>query len=161
MRMCDLAVKLGNAVGLHENKLDELKLLAVLHDIGKIAIPDSILFKPGKLTDEEWKIMKTHPEIGYRIAVLSPELIPIAEAILTHHERWDGKGYPKGLWGVDIQVTSRIISIVDTFDAMTHKRVYKDALSEEEALREIEHCAGNQFDPVLAMKFVEIMRNTT
>jgi diguanylate cyclase (GGDEF)-like protein/PAS domain S-box-containing protein len=156
-RMCELSVKMGKFIGLPDNKLDELTLLAALHDIGKIAIPDNILLKPGPLTEDEFDIMKKHPEIGYRIAVLSPELTPIADAILTHHERWDGKGYPQGLIGDEIQVISRIISIVDTFDVMTHKRPYKDAVSKEEALNEIRRCAGNQFDPELAEIFIELI----
>ena len=160
-RMRKMSVQMGKAIGLPSNKLDELNLLAALHDIGKIAIPDNILLKAGPLTEEEYETMKKHPEIGYRIAVLSPELAPIAEAVLTHHERWDGKGYPQGLKGEEIQVISRIISIVDTYDVMTHKRPYKDEVDEEVALNEIRRCAGTQFDPQLAQIFIELIENNS
>ncbi|MCX8130696.1 MAG: diguanylate cyclase [Clostridia bacterium] len=156
-RMRKMSVEMGKAIGLSGSKLDELNLLAALHDIGKIAIPDHILLKNGSLTEEEFETMKKHPEIGYRIAVLSPELAPIAEAILTHHERWDGKGYPQGIKGKDIQEISRIISIVDAFDVMTNKRPYKDAVSKEEALSEIKKCSGTQFDPELVKVFIDLI----
>ncbi|MCX7920575.1 MAG: diguanylate cyclase [Clostridia bacterium] len=156
-RMRLLAVKVGHAVGLPDSKMDELTLLAALHDIGKIGIPDSILSKPGPLNDLEWEEMKKHPEIGYRIAKSTPELAPIADAILTHHERWDGLGYPQGLKGEEIQMISRIIAIVDTYDVMTHKRAYKEPASYQEALNEIKRCAGTQFDPDLVNVFIEVV----
>ena len=126
-------------------------------DIGKIGIDDSVLKKPGKLNDEEWVIMKKHPEIGYRIAKSASELEPIAEYILTHHEKWNGKGYPKGLKGEEIPLLSRILAVVDAYDAMTEDRVYRKAMSKEEAIMEILANAGEQFDPEIAKIFIGII----
>ena len=131
MRIKYLSSKLGKRLGLRKEKLDELALLSVLHDIGKIGIPEQILMKPGKLTEEEWIIMKNHSRIGYRIANSTPELAHIADKILAHHERYDGTGYPNELKGEEIPLLSRIINIVDSFDVMTHKRVYKEAFDKK------------------------------
>jgi HD-GYP domain-containing protein (c-di-GMP phosphodiesterase class II) len=157
-RMKDIGLKLGRAVGINENELDELSLLCLLHDIGKIAISDSILTKPGKLSEMEWEEMMRHPEIGYRIAESSKELFHIADYILFHHERWDGGGYPQGLRGEEIPKLSRILAIVDAYDVMTNTRTYKEAISHEEALDEIRRCAGTQFDPGIALKFIDLMK---
>lgn len=156
-RMQCMAIRIGMIVNLPESELDSLKLLAALHDIGKIAIPSSILDKPDRLTTEEWETIKKHPEIGYRIALSSPEMSPIALAILHHHERWDGSGYPLGLKGEDIPFLSRIISIVDAYDVMVHGRPYQKALSSREAWKEITRCAGSQFDPQLVESIAELM----
>ncbi|MBE3092884.1 MAG: diguanylate cyclase [Chloroflexi bacterium] len=156
-RMEDLSLLLGKKVNLKGNELNELRLLAVLHDIGKISIPDSIIFKPGKLTSKEWEIIKKHPVIGYRVARSSPDLIQIAKGILYHHERWDGKGYPEGLKGNKIPLISRIVAIVDAYDAMTNDRPYRKAMSKKKALGEIERESGAQFDPSLAKIFTKIL----
>ena len=113
-------------------------------------VSDSILVKPGPLSDEEWEEMKKHSEIGYRIAQSSIELSHIAEFILCHHERWDGSGYPQGIKGSSIPLLSRIITILDAYDVMTNVRPYKDKIDAEKALKEIERCAGTQFDPDIA-----------
>lgn len=155
-RMKLLSKKLGKILELDSDKINELGLLAILHDIGKMAISDTILQKPGKLTPEEWEEMKRHCEIGYRIAETSPELIHIAKYILFHHERWDGTGYPQGLKGDEIPLLSRIIAIIDAYDVMTHARVYKEPISHRAALKEIQRCSGNQFDPEIVAKFIEI-----
>ncbi|MEN6324722.1 MAG: PocR ligand-binding domain-containing protein [Syntrophomonas sp.] len=155
-RMQEIAQKIGQAINLPDSELDNLKLLAALHDIGKIAIPNSILDKPGKLSPEEWESIKKHPEIGYRIALSSPEMAPIAEAILYHHERWDGTGYPLKLKGVHIPLISRIIAIADTYDVMINGRPYQGAVSKEAVCAEIERCAGTQFDPYLASKAAQL-----
>ncbi|MDP4092604.1 MAG: PAS domain S-box protein [Bacillota bacterium] len=152
-----ISTKLGKAMGLSETELDELSLLSLLHDIGKIAISDSILTKPGPLTSEEWEEMKKHPEIGYRIAESSQDLAHIAEFILSHHERWDGTGYPRGLKGYEIPKLARIISIIDAYDVMTHIRPYKGIISHEDAVREIRRCQGKQFDPDISELFVNII----
>lgn len=156
-RMAALARRLGEACGLRYDQLNDLELLSSLHDLGKIGIDSSILEKPGTLTDEEWKEVRKHPEIGYRIALASPELAYIADGILCHHERWDGKGYPQGLWGESIPVSARIIALVDSFDAMTNDRVYKKAMSTADALQEIADHAGTQFDPDVVKAFLRIM----
>ena len=140
------------------NELDELVLLAALHDIGKIAVPDHILKKPGPLSSEEWIIMKGHSEIGYRIALAAPELASISELILTHHERWDGAGYPKGLKGKEIPLLSRILSIIDAFDAMTNNRPYRKGTTKEKAFAELNRNAGTQFDPGLVKIFIETQK---
>lgn len=148
-RIYNLCVKVGRILNLSTDKLDELYLLARLHDIGKIGIDSKILNKPGKLTDEEWEIMKTHCEIGYRIAASTPDLMHIAYGILTHHERYDGTGYPKGLKGEQIPLLSRLLTIVDAFDVMTHDRPYKTRMTVDEAIEELKICSGKQFDPNL------------
>ncbi|MEQ8174123.1 MAG: HD domain-containing phosphohydrolase [Syntrophomonadaceae bacterium] len=156
-RMREMAKKLGEAVELAESEMDSIMLLAVLHDIGKIAIPNSILEKPGRLSPEEWDSIKKHPEIGYRIALGTPEMAPIAEAILHHHERWDGTGYPLGLKNDEIPLLSRIISIIDAYDVMLYGRPYQECMNVQEALDEIKRCAGSQFDPYLASIAVEVL----
>lgn len=157
-RTREMAVRLGRAMQLSDGDLGKLALLAVLHDIGKIAIPHAILLKPGKLTEDEWEIMKTHTEKGYRIANASKELQPIGQYILHHHERWDGGGYPGGLAGEEIPLLSRIITVVDSHDVMVHDRPYHKAMSEEEAAEELRRCAGTQFDPKLVEIFLEVLR---
>jgi len=152
-----VSLKLGKALGLSKKEMDDLSLLSILHDIGKIAISDTILDKPDKLTNDEWKQMRKHPEIGYRIAESSHELSHISEYILYHHERWDGTGYPRGLKGDKIPKLSRILSIADAYDVMTHSRPYKEGImSHEEALDEIICCSGKQFDPEIADAFLKI-----
>lgn len=157
VRLAVLSKKIGEVLKLSQNKLDELELLAMLHDIGKIGIDDSILNKPGKLTDAEWEQMKRHPEIGYRIAASSPELVSIANYILSHHEHWDGLGYPRGLKGEDIPIQSRIVAVVDAYDAMTNDRPYRKRLSNEFALEEIKSNSGKQFDPKIVQEFTKII----
>ncbi len=158
-RLQNLAEALGRDIGLSEFKLKRLRLLALLHDIGKISTPDNILFKPGKLTEEEWEIMKRHSEEGYKMATNIPQLVPIARDILHHHERWDGTGYPKGLKGREIPILSRIISIVDAYDTMLTDRPYKKAMTKEEAIRELKENAGTQFDPELVERFIKIIED--
>lgn len=154
-----LAVRLARRVGLPERDVDEISLLALLHDLGKVGIPENILTKSGSLTSEEWDIMKKHPEIGHRIALASPDLVMVADGILSHHERWDGGGYPRGLQGREIPLSARVIAVVDAFEAMVSDRPYRRGIGREAALEEIEACAGWQFDPQLALAFVEMMRS--
>lgn len=123
-RLRKLALQLGKAIDLPVSQLDELSLISVLHDIGKVTIADNILMKKGKLTTKEWETMKKHSELGYKIARSSLQIAPIAKGILHHHEWWDGNGYPQGLNGEDIPLPSRIISIVDAYDAMINGRPY-------------------------------------
>lgn len=147
---------LGKELDLDEKMLEEIETAGLLHDIGKIGIPQSILCKPGKLTPEEFDIMKSHPEQGEKMLMEIKRLSIISDWLKTHHEKWDGTGYPSGLKGEDIPLTARIIALADTYDAMTSTRSYRQALTHEEAIAEIERCSGSQFDPVLAKKFIEV-----
>ncbi len=156
-RLRGLVVRIGDRLGLSSRERDELGILATLHDIGQIAIPGALLMKPDYLTAEEWELMKKHPEIGERITRSAPDLIKVAEAILSHHEYWDGRGYPRGLTGEQIPLLARILAITDAYDVMTNGRPYKKAVSHAEAVSEIKKCAGTQFDPELVRIFVEIM----
>ncbi|OIQ60465.1 hypothetical protein MTCOM_06220 [Moorella thermoacetica] len=156
-RMQKLCQDLGEKVGLSAQQLANLSLLAQVHDLGKVGIPDRILFKRGPLTEKEWEVMRQHPEKGYRIAMSSPDLAGIADLILKHHEKWDGTGYPLGLKEEEIPIECRILSIVDAFDAMTSGRPYCRTKTIEDALKEIRRCAGTQFDPRLAEAFIEMI----
>jgi len=157
-RMSVYAGIIGKELALDQEKLDELSLLAALHDIGKISISDNIVLKPGKLTAEEFEIMKKHSEVGYRIAKSTPELKAIAKGILTHQERWDGTGYPLQLKGEEIPLIARIIAVVDAFDAMVSDRPYRSALSVEKAIEELKTGAGTQFDKNIVEKFLGIIK---
>ncbi len=159
VRMEKLAQKLGKKIGVAEADMRKLSLLATLHDIGKTSIPEEILTKPGRPTEKEWEMLKSHPERGYKIAAASEEFSLVAEEILSHHERWDGQGYPRGLKEDEIPLLARIISLVDAYDVMTNGRPYQKAISREEALTEIKACAGTQFDPELAVNFVKLFEN--
>ncbi len=157
-RLAELSVKMGELKGLPSSQLDNLTLLAQVHDLGKVGIPDKVLFKKAPLNDKEWENMRQHSEKGYRIAVSSPDLSGIAHLILKHHERWDGKGYPLGISGFEIPIECRILAIVDAYDAMTNDRPYSKAKSVEEALTEIRRCTGTQFDPELVELFFLILK---
>lgn len=149
----------GERINLSSHHMADLALLAQVHDLGKVSIPDQILFKPGPLSEEEWGIMKGHPEKGYRIASSSPDLAAISELILKHHERWDGKGYPLRLRAGSIPVECRILAIVDAFDVMTHKRPYNRTMTGEEAVQELKDNAGTQFDLELIEVFIAVLED--
>ncbi len=157
--MAELSKKVGKSIGMKGYEIENLKLLSLLHDIGKTGIPDSILLKPGKLDEREMSIIKKHCEIGFRIASTLHELLPIADGILSHHERWDGTGYPRGLKGEEISLLSRIVSVLDTYDAMISDRPYRKALGVQEAIDEIKRCAGTQFDPYIVDIFINKILN--
>lgn len=148
---------MASAMHLTDRETSELALLCMLHDVGKVGIPTEILLKPGKLTPDEWEMMKTHADKGYRIAMASPELQGIAKMILHHHEKWDGTGYPGRLKGTEIPLLSRIITVLDSFDAMTHDRLYHKAIPAEEAKEELIRCSGTQFDPEIVNIFMQIV----
>jgi diguanylate cyclase (GGDEF)-like protein/PAS domain S-box-containing protein len=156
-RLQELADPLARSVDLPEDRINDLFLFARFHDLGKVGIPDRILFKPGRLTDIEFQEMKRHSEIGHRIAQSVVDLEPIADWILKHHERWDGQGYPLGLSNGDIPLECRILAIVDAYDAMTSNRPYRRAMGHAEAVRELQRCSGTQFDPDLVEKFIGIV----
>ncbi len=155
-RLACTSTKIGESLGLAEEELNKLKLFSMLHDIGKMGIDDRILKKEGPLTEDEWKIMRTHPQIGYRIAMASSEFKEISPYIIAHHERWDGKGYPRGLKGEEIPLLARILTVADAYDAMTSKRVYKDAWKREAALGELKKNSGTQFDPKIIDIFLSL-----
>ena len=155
LRVAEYSLMLGKSIGLSEKELRELEIAALLHDIGKIGIPDSVLLKPAKLTVAEFEIMKSHPQRSGKILEQIASLRALIPAIRHHHERYDGLGYPDGLKGNEIPLYARIILIADTFDAMTSTRPYRLALDRETALRELQRCSGSQFDGYLVEKFIE------
>lgn len=154
-RVSELCEKMGKALRFSEDKVKELEMAGLLHDIGKIAVEEGILNKPGKLTEDEWEEIRKHSEVGYRILSTVNDLSEMAEYVLDHHERWDGKGYPRGLKGEEIPLEARIIAIADTYDAMVSERSYRSALSKEFAVEELIRNKGTQFSPELVTVFVE------
>ena len=156
-KMRNYAILIGKKLNLSKLKLEELELLMSLHNIGKIALADKIMSKPGRLSNEEWKIIKNLPEIGYRIAESTEKLKPIAESILCHHEWYNGKGYPRGIKGEEIPIISRISFLVNYYEAMTRDRPYRKRLTKEEIIKEIKRCCGTQFDPRIVKIFLEIL----
>jgi len=158
-RLQHLVASMAVVIGIPERNAADLRLLAQFHDIGKVGVPDRILFKPGPLTSEERSEIERHCSIGHRIALSAPDLAPIADWILKHHEWWDGGGYPLGLKGTEIPLECRILAIADAYDAMTSDRPYRKAITHEEAVKELERCAGSQFDPVLTPKFIQVLKN--
>ena len=158
-RLENLIIELAHKIKYPAHILNNLRLFAHFHDIGKVGIPDKVLFKPGPFTPDELTVMQKHCEIGYRIAMSAQDLIPISEWILHHHEWWNGRGYPLGLQGTNIPLECRILAIADAYDAMTNDRPYRKAVSQSDALAEIEKCAGTQFDPSLVRKFIKVLKN--
>lgn len=157
LRMKEVALQIGMCLNLSETELNRLTLLTTLHDIGKVNISEEILTKQEPLTPEEWEVIKRHPEIGYRIARATEEFAHVAEDILSHHERWDGSGYPRGLQGKDIPLLARIVCIADAFEVMSSGRPYKKAMTKEEIIEEFTRCAGSQFDPELVEIFLSVV----
>lgn len=159
MRVGEYACSLAQKLGLSQKKIDNLKVAAILHDIGKIGIEESILNKPGRLTEEEYDKIKQHPEIGVRIINDIEPLTPVSQIILSHHERCDGTGYPEGLKNNEIILEAKILSIADVFDALTSERPYRNAMTVEEALEIIEKGKGDQFEPKLADAFIKLIKD--
>lgn len=153
-RVAELSADLARAAGMSEAQVERVRIAGLVHDIGKIGVPEAVLRKPGRLTDEEFGMMKQHPEIGYRILRDIPQLEDVLPGVLHHHERFDGKGYPAGLSGDRTPLMARIISLADSFDAMSSTRTYRSAMDRQRVLGEIEKCAGTQFDPQLAQLFL-------
>jgi diguanylate cyclase (GGDEF)-like protein/putative nucleotidyltransferase with HDIG domain len=152
-----LALRIGLKMSVPSDQLDALTLGALLHDVGKIGVPDRILQKPGRLTDEEYRIIKRHPVLGARMLAAVRELAPVVPAVKHHHERFDGKGYPERLRGEDIPLAARIIAVVDAFDSMVRERPYGYGISQETALEEIERNAGTQFDPRVVRALLQVI----
>lgn len=150
------SLMIANAVDMGEIEIEDLEMAGLLHDIGKIGIPRSIICKPGKLTDDEFTMMKQHPEIGEKILNGIKRLDNATNWLNKHHERWDGRGYPFGVKGEEIPLPARILAVADTYDAMTSDRSYRKGLPHEVAVEEIKKCSGAQFDPEIAEAFLSI-----
>ena len=155
-RVVTFSLRLGHEVGLDKNALRHLELGALLHDIGKIGVPDAILRKPAKLNEEEWVKMKLHPLHGQQILRNIPFLEGAVQIVAQHHEQWDGSGYPYGIRGEDIDIGARIFAVVDAFDAMISDRVYRQGRPYKDAVKELERCAGTQFDALIVEAFKRI-----
>jgi HD-GYP domain-containing protein (c-di-GMP phosphodiesterase class II) len=155
-RVAHLAHELALAMGLTVEQADRVRITGLVHDVGKIGVPEAVLCKAGKLTDEEFAAIKMHPEIGHRILRDIPQMEDVLPGVLHHHERYDGRGYPHGLKGEDIPLSGRIIAIADTFDAMSSTRSYRSAMPRAKVLSELQRCAGTQLDPALVPLFVKL-----
>lgn len=156
LRVTLYSMILAKELNLSDSFMEDIEIAGLLHDIGKVAMPKNILCKNGKLTDEEFLVMKAHPVRGEKIVLNIKKLQLISAWVKTHHEKWDGRGYPDGLKGTEIPLPGRIIALADTYDAMTSTRPYRTALSHEVAISEIKRCSGTQFDPELAALFVKL-----
>lgn len=155
-RVTALTIALGEAMGLTADELQDLRRGALLHDIGKIGVPDAILHKAGTLTPDEWAVMRRHPEYARRLLGTIPFLQPLLPIPVCHHERWDGTGYPAGLAGEDIPRAARIFAVVDVWDALTSARPYKPAWPADRARAYLREQAGRQFDPEVARAFLDL-----
>jgi HD-GYP domain-containing protein (c-di-GMP phosphodiesterase class II) len=155
-RVAYLGAKLAKVMGMDSNEIERVHTTGLVHDVGKIGVPEAVLSKAGKLTDEEFDLIKLHPVTGYNILKGIPTIDPILPGVLYHHERWDGRGYPEGLKGEDIPQIGRLLALADTFDAMSSTRSYRPSMPRTAVLEEIRRCAGTQFDPSLAPLFVDL-----
>jgi HD-GYP domain-containing protein (c-di-GMP phosphodiesterase class II) len=153
-RLAEWGMRVGQELGLEEGELQNLEVAALLHDIGKVGIPDAILRKPERLDPEEYALMKRHSEYGWAVLRMLPGFERAALDILHHHESFDGKGYPAGLKNTEIPVVSRIVCVIDAFDAMVSSRPYRKGLPYEEAVRRLTEASGTQFDPVVVRTFL-------
>jgi HD-GYP domain-containing protein (c-di-GMP phosphodiesterase class II) len=158
-RLAEWAMRVGEELGLDEKTLKDVEVAALLHDIGKIGIPDSILRKPGRLTEDEYELMKKHPEYGWYVIRPFPAMLRASLFVLHHHENYDGTGYPGGLRGEEIPIGGRIVSVIDAFDAMVSSRPYRKGLPFEEAMRRLIIASGTQFDPMVLNSFVGIAQS--
>lgn len=155
-RVAHLSARLARAMKMPGEEIERIRIAGLVHDVGKIGVPEAVLCKQGKLTDEEFAAIKLHPEIGHRILQDIEPLADVLPGVLHHHERFDGKGYPHGLAGLAIPLFARIIALADTFDAMSSNRSYRSALPREKVLAEIDRCAGTQFDPAVVRAFQKL-----
>jgi len=155
-RVAFLAAQMVQAAGLDEKLTERYRIAGIVHDVGKIGVPEAVLCKVGRLTDQEFAEIKLHPETGYRILKDIPDIADILPGVMHHHERYDGRGYPHGLKGEEIPLIARVLALADTFDAMSSTRSYRAAIGREQVLAEIRKCAGTQFDPELAQVFVKM-----
>ena len=155
-RLAEWAVRIGQELGMEEIGLEDIEVAALLHDAGKVGVPDAILKKPGALDASEWRVMKMHPEFSWAVLRLVPGLERASLYALHHHEKYNGSGYPSGLKGEEIPIGSRIVSVIDSFDAMVANRPYKEGLPIEEALRRLVKDSGSHFDPTVVQHFIRI-----
>ncbi|MBI5352976.1 MAG: response regulator [Chloroflexi bacterium] len=159
LRVTELAEKLARLIGIGDEELVHVRRGSLLHDIGKLGVPDSILLKPDKLTDEEWKIMRNHPQYAYNMIYPIEYLRPAHDIPYCHHERWDGTGYPRGLKGEEIPLTARIFAIIDVWDALTSDRPYRPAWDNKKTFEHIRNQAGKHFDPQVVELFLKLMES--
>lgn len=157
-RVTLIALSIAYQMKLDEKLIQQIHWGALLHDVGKIGIPDQVLRKQGILSEEEWIIMRSHPKAGYEMLKEIPFLLPALDVVLHHHEKYDGSGYPSGLSGQNIPLAARIFAVADAFDAMTNDRPYRKAFTQAEAVAEIERCANTQFDPQVVEAFIQALR---
>lgn len=155
-RVTELAVRLAEALGAGPRRVEAIRRAGPLHDIGKLAVDPAILRKPGALAPDELAVIRTHPVVGERMLKGIRSLRGALGCVLHHHERWDGRGYPYGLGGDAIPFEARILAVADAYDAMTSDRPYRPAMSHDEAVTEVERCAGSQFDPLVAEAFLSL-----
>jgi diguanylate cyclase (GGDEF)-like protein/putative nucleotidyltransferase with HDIG domain len=155
--VAQLSARVASLLGLDAEEVELVRLAGSLHDLGKLAIPEEILRKPGPLSDAELLVLRRHPQIGFRM-LRSLGVEPVSTWVLHHHERWDGRGYPHGLGGEDIPLGSRILFVADAYDAMTSDRIYQEHVAHEDAVAELERCAGTQFDPQVVAVFVKSVK---
>jgi putative nucleotidyltransferase with HDIG domain len=156
-RVAGLALALADELGLDDEAMTVLERGALLHDIGKLDMPTSILAKPAPLDEHEWRVMRTHPQVGYDLLRNQPRFADAAEIVLSHHEAFDGTGYPRGLQGKDIPLAARILSVADAYDSMTQPHIQRPPMPPSLAVREIERCSGKQFDPECAAAFGSVL----
>jgi HD-GYP domain-containing protein (c-di-GMP phosphodiesterase class II) len=147
-------------MNLSKDEIERVSISGLMHDIGKVGIDEKLLNSDKKLSTKNLQIMRKHSEIGFRILSSVNEFSEIGSIILSHHERWNGTGYPRQIKGEEIPLLSRILSIADSFDAMTTERTYKDVLSFDEAIFEMQSCSGTQFDPIIVQKFIELIKSS-
>lgn len=155
-RVALLASLMAHAMGLSDVEVEQYRIAGLVHDVGKIGVPEAVLCKPGRLTDEEFALIKRHPSLGDEMLKGIPALAPMRPGVRHHHEKWNGQGYPDGLAGEQIPLIARVLTLADTFDAMSSNRSYRSSLPREKVLAELQRCAGTQFDPQLAALFVKL-----
>lgn len=160
-RLAEWALRVAQELGIAGNAMRDIEVAALLHDIGKVGIPDTILSKPDRLTAEEYALMKKHPEYGWAVMRVFPDFERAGLFVLHHHETWDGAGYPGGLKATEVPIGSRVVSVIDAFDAMVSNRPYRNGLPFEEAIRRLVAASGTQFDPQVVCSFIGIAQSET